>query len=61
MKALSSLDSNLFLSSTSIFPNLLTCSAIEIYNTILSLNSLINICNYSMVYDYNSLNKRVKE
>ncbi|CAK78627.1 unnamed protein product (macronuclear) [Paramecium tetraurelia] len=61
MQLMPSLESQLFFSSTSIFPNLQSCSAIEIYNTILSLNQLIFNCNYCMVYDYNSLSKRVQE
>ncbi|CAD8138052.1 unnamed protein product [Paramecium pentaurelia] len=61
MQAIQSLDKQLFCSSTSQFPNLLCCSAIEIYNTILSLNQLIFNCNYTMIYDYNSLSKRVQE
>ncbi|CAD8046347.1 unnamed protein product [Paramecium sonneborni] len=61
MQSFLSLESQLFCSSTSVFPNLISCSGIEIYNATLSLNQLIFVCNYSMIYDYNSLFKRVQE
>lgn len=48
------------LTSFSVFPNVVSINAIDIYNLIFSIHNLVEYCEITMVFDYKALEKAIK-